>query len=214
MGTSKTKKGAAADRRAKIAEARRLERARDRRYRIITITACTVILAAIVGGGAWFVVTSDDDDSGATVEAAVDGERTYADLSSTHVSETVDYPQTPPVGGNHNPVWMNCDGDVYTEAIPNENAVHSLEHGAVWVTYNDAAAGEDIDVLAERVSTTPYSLMSPVAEQASPITLTAWGHQLALDSASDPRVAQFFEEYVQGPQTLEPGAACSGGMAQ
>lgn len=42
--------------------------------------------------------------------------------------------------------------------------------------------------------------------------LTAWGKQVAVDSAKDPRVDQFFAKYVQGPQTPEPGAACTGGM--
>lgn len=120
----------------------------------------------------------------------------------------------PPVGGDHNPVWMNCDADVYTEAIPKENAVHSLEHGAVWVTYNEKAKGADVEALAERVSKTPYSLMSPVADQKDPLVLSAWGKQVTVKSATDARVGQFFTKYVQGAQTPEPGAACSGGIAK
>ncbi|MEV1008754.1 DUF3105 domain-containing protein [Streptomyces sp. NPDC049881] len=215
MGTSKTKRGPAADRRAKIAEARRIEQARDRRNRMLTIVACVVILAAVVGGGAWLVAsTGGDDDAPSGDAATVQGEQTWSDLDRNHVDGTVDYPQTPPVGGDHNQAWMNCDGDVYTEAIPNENAVHSLEHGAVWATYNDSATEADIEALGERVSSTPYSLLSPVAEQESPVMLTAWGHQLGVDSADDERVGEFFEAYVQGPQTQEPGAACTGGIGQ
>ncbi|WP_052849966.1 DUF3105 domain-containing protein [Streptomyces avicenniae] len=215
MGTNKTKRGPAADRRAKIAEARRLEQARDRRNRTITIVAVVVLLAAIVGGGAWLVATTGGDDETPAADAAnVQGEEVYSDLGRDHVQETVDYPQTPPVGGNHNQAWMNCDGDVYTEAIPNENAVHSLEHGAVWITYNDSAAEGDVESLSERVSSTPYTLLSPVADQESPITLTAWGHQLGLDSADDERIDEFLEAYVSGPQTPEPGAACTGGIGQ
>ena len=118
----------------------------------------------------------------------------------------------PPVGGNHNQVWMNCAGDVYKDAIPNVNAVHSLEHGAVWVTYNDKAPEGDVKELGDRVGKTQYTLMSPVKEQAGAIMLTAWGKQVTVDSAKDPRVDQFFSKYVQGPQTPEPGAACTGGM--
>jgi len=44
--------------------------------------------------------------------------------------------------------------------------------------------------------------------------LTAWGHQRTVTSASDPNVDKFFETYVQGRQTPEPGAACTGGLAQ
>lgn len=44
--------------------------------------------------------------------------------------------------------------------------------------------------------------------------LSAWGKQLTVKSAADARVAQFFTKYVQGPQTPEPGAACSGGISK
>ncbi|NEE21288.1 DUF3105 domain-containing protein, partial [Streptomyces sp. SID7499] len=93
-----------------------------------------------------------------------------------------------------------------------ENAVHSLEHGAVWVTYNDKASDADIEALTKKVKSTPYSLMSPVKDQKDPLMLSAWGKQVTVKSATDDRVAQFFTKYVQGPQTPEPGAACTGGL--
>lgn len=105
-------------------------------------------------------------------------------------------------------------GTVYDKPVKNENAVHSLEHGAVWVTYNAKATPDDIKALSTKVSTTPYSLMSPYPEEQGTITLNAWGIQLSVDSATDPRVEQFFTKYVQGPQTQEPGASCSNGAMQ
>jgi hypothetical protein len=91
--------------------------------------------------------------------------------------------------------------------------VHSLEHGAVWVTYNDKATDADVKALAAKVRKTPYTLMSPLKKQSSPITLTAWGHQVSVNKQSDPRVAEFLDKYVQGKQTPEPGAACTGGKS-
>jgi hypothetical protein len=117
----------------------------------------------------------------------------------------------PPVGGNHNPVWLDCNGDVYTSPVKDENAVHSLEHGAVWVTYTGKASKADVDALAAKVRKTPYTLMSPYENQSSPLMLTAWGHQLSVKSAGDPGVDKFFATYVQGEQTPEPGASCTGG---
>lgn len=108
---------------------------------------------------------------------------------------------------------MNCNGDVYKNELPEVNAVHSLEHGAVWVTYNEKADKADVDKLAGTVAKTPYTLMSPDKAQAGTIMLSAWGKQLTVDKADDPRVAQFFTKYVQGPQTPEPGAACTNGLA-
>lgn len=212
MGSVKAK---AADRRARVEEIRRKEQARERRIRIITVTACTVILAGLVGGCVWLVNSADGGGDGSSKAAAdsVSGEKSWSGLTQNHVDKTVDYPMSPPAGGDHNPVWQNCNGDVYDKPVTNENAVHSLEHGAVWVTYTDKATDADVKTLGARVSKTPYSLMSPYADQASPITLTAWGHQLGVTKADDPRVATFFDTYVQGKQTPEPGAPCTGGKA-
>ncbi|MEV6291445.1 DUF3105 domain-containing protein [Streptomyces sp. NPDC051896] len=104
-------------------------------------------------------------------------------------------------------------GNVYTQPLQNGNAVHSLEHGAVWVTYNTKATNADVKALGAKVQKTPYTLMSPYPSESSPITLSAWGHQLNVTKASDPRVNEFFDKYVQGKQTPEPGAACTGGKS-
>ncbi|WP_181802308.1 DUF3105 domain-containing protein [Streptomyces shenzhenensis] len=221
MATAKKSTNAA--RKARIEEMRRAEQARERRNRILTIGASVVVVAGLVVGGVVLVKSQSDKsdsasdtkggsgDSGHFVTGG-DGVRTWTGkLSRTHVTGTVDYPMHPPVGGNHNPVWLNCNGNVYTKAVKDENAVHALEHGAVWVTYTDKAKKSDVDKLAAKVKQTPYSLMSPYANQTAPIELSAWGHQLSVTSADDPKVGKFFETYVQGKQTPEPGASCTGG---
>ncbi|WP_419724017.1 DUF3105 domain-containing protein [Streptomyces pratensis] len=159
---------------------------------------------------------ADAGGESADADGSIEGLKSWdaAKLGREHVAGAVDYPMKPPVGGDHNPAWMNCDGDVYEKAVPDVNAVHSLEHGAVWVTHNGKAADADVSELAERVRRTPFSLMSPYADQEGAITLSAWGKQVTVDDASDPRVDQFFTRYVQGPQTPEPGAPCTGGLAK
>ncbi|MFF5443466.1 DUF3105 domain-containing protein [Streptomyces sp. NPDC012888] len=205
-------------RQARIAEMRRAEKARDRRNKIIAITASSVVVVGLVGFGGvvLYQQKADEQRREDSRKAPVTGEQSWeaAKLGRNHVETPVKYEMTPPVGGDHNPRWMNCDGDVYKNPIPETNAVHSLEHGAVWVTYNDKANKADVDKLAEKVGKTPYTLMSPVKEQAGAIMLSAWGKQVTVDSAADPRVDQFFTKYVQGPQTPEPGAACTQGLAE
>ncbi|MGW3951475.1 DUF3105 domain-containing protein [Streptomyces sp. NPDC004752] len=221
MGSAKNRSSVA--RKARIAEMQRAEQARERRNRLLVVAASVVVVAGLVVGGVVLVnarsdskdSASDDSkgagDSGHFVTGA-DGVRTWkGKLARNHVQTSVTYPMQPPVGGNHNPVWLNCNGDVYTSAVKNENAVHSLEHGAVWVTYTAAAKKADVDALAAKVKQTPYSLMSPYEDQAAPLMLSAWGHQVTVKSADDPMVNKFFSTYVQGEQTPEPGASCTGG---
>ncbi|MEU6986330.1 DUF3105 domain-containing protein [Streptomyces sp. NPDC046324] len=205
-----------ADRRARIEEMRRAEQARERRNRFLTIGISTVVVLSLVGFGGYVLNKESEkkEQREAAAKAPIKDEKSWdaKKLGRNHVTTPVAYEMKPPVGGDHDQVWQNCDGDVYTSKIAEMNAVHSLEHGAVWVTYNKKAAEAEVKKLAEKVGKTPYSLMSPVDDQTGAIMLSAWGKQVTVDSASDPRVDAFFTKYVQGPQTPEPGAACTGGV--
>jgi hypothetical protein len=133
----------------------------------------------------------------------------YDDLSRNHVNEQVTYAQTPPVGGDHAPVWQNCG--VYLEPIPNETGVHSMEHGAVWITYGKDLPDDQVSKLQALGRTQTYVVVSPYDDLGSPLVLSAWGKQLRLTSADDARLEQFLTAYRQGPQTPEPGAVCTNG---
>ena len=132
-------------------------------------------------------------------------------LERDHVEGPVDYAQTPPNGGAHNAVPQQCA--VYAEPIAPEHAVHSLEHGAVWITYNDDVSDEDVAALTDLVEGDPYRMLSPVPEQSSPINLSAWGRRLSVDTPGDDRVGDFLQAYTAGRQAPEPGAACVGTTA-
>ncbi|WP_198422453.1 DUF3105 domain-containing protein [Streptomyces sp. QHH-9511] len=207
-----------ADRRARIEQMRRAEQARERRNRFITIGVSAVVVLSLVGFGGYVLneKSNEKEQQEAAAKAPIKDEKSWdaKKLGRNHVTTPVTYEMKPPVGGDHDQVWQNCDGDVYTSKIAERNAVHSLEHGAVWVTYSKKAPEAEVKKLAEKVEKTPYSLMSPVDNQAGAIMLSAWGKQVTVDGASDPRVDAFFTKYVQGPQTPEPGAACTGGIGQ
>ena len=102
-------------------------------------------------------------------------------------------------------------GIVYPEPIRTENAVHSLEHGAVWIAYNpDSLNPSDVDALTSQVNGKPYSLMSPFPGIDSPVSIQSWGHQLKVDSVDDPRIAKFITALKQNPNTHpEAGASCA-----
>ncbi|GAB4263491.1 MAG: hypothetical protein Kow0080_01890 [Candidatus Promineifilaceae bacterium] len=129
------------------------------------------------------------------------------DHDNTLVYEGGDKPQP---GGSHHDIWQNCG--VYTSPINEANALHSLEHGAVWITYNDSLPQDEVQILEQLGRENSYVLVSPYPTQTSPVVLTAWATQLETDSAKDSRVAEFVDRYQQGIQTPERGATCSGGI--
>ena len=97
-------------------------------------------------------------------------------------------------------------------AVPKENTVHALEHGAVWAAYDPSALSADqVEALQQAVPDT-YVVLSPYEGLETPITLSAWGAQVAVDSPEDERLEQFVTKYWQSPDAPEPGASCTGGL--
>jgi predicted small secreted protein len=137
------------------------------------------------------------------------GVTSYSNLSRDHTKEPVDYPQRPPVGGPHNPIWQNCG--FYSKPVRDENAVHSMEHGAVWITYAPDLPKDQVEKI-KSLTQKSYVLASPYPGLPAPLVASAWGKQLRLNSTNDPRLEQFVRAYRQGPQTPEPGAPCRGGV--
>jgi hypothetical protein len=129
----------------------------------------------------------------------------------SHQSGPVKYSVLPPVGGTHNQNWQRCLGDVYTAPIANEHAVHSEEHGAVWITYDPAKLPKaEVDQLAKKVKGHDFTLMSPFPGQDKPISVQTWGYQLKVDKADDPRIDQFIKA-LREISAREQGATCSAG---
>jgi len=187
--------------RAKVDEVRQAQRAKERRSRIILITAVSTVvllIAGVVGFTVWKDVSK---------RPTLDAVKTYT-VTRDHTTDPVTYAQTPPVGGDHAPPWLNCG--VYDAPVPNENAVHSMEHGAVWVTYRPDLPTDQVSALQELLSG-PYDLLSPFPGLQAPVVASAWGKQLTLESADDARLPAFLRLYRQGAQAPEPGAACTGG---
>lgn len=173
----------------------------DNRVRNILIAAAVVLSIGALGFLLYLNVREPP---------SLDGLRRVAGLSRGH-DEQVDYSgqELPPVGGIHSGVWQNCG--IYDQPVEAKNAVHSMEHGAVWVTYHPELPAGDVESLQDTVRGQPFVLLSPYPELRSPIVMTAWGIQLELDSAGDSRIDDFINRYQRGPQTPEPGAPCSDG---
>jgi hypothetical protein len=137
------------------------------------------------------------------------GTETIAVGEALHVEGELPYELNPPAGGPHNSAWMECG--FYPFDVPEENAVHSLEHGVVWITYSPSVPEDEIEILADfaRQSEMIVSLNST---QESPIVATAWARQLKLDSAGDERLEQFIDAFRDGPTAPEVLASCRGGV--
>ncbi|WP_298045327.1 DUF3105 domain-containing protein [uncultured Microbacterium sp.] len=171
--------------------------------------AAAVTVIALVAASIIFAPPSAPTYSAGGDGTAIEGVETFTN-ETQHVEGTVDYPQNPPAGGPHNQYWLNCG--VYDQPQQNENAVHSLEHGAVWVTYDATqVTGDELATLKSYLPST-YVILSPYEGLPTPIVLSAWNAQLQLQSADDERIPAFFEEYWRSQNVPEPNATCSGAI--
>jgi len=191
-------------------EAVRRQQRRSAHRRTAVIVAASVAVVGLVGGTAWAVVGAGGSGSSTGGKVALTGLQTYSGLARDHVATPVVYPQKPPVGGAHASTWQNCG--VYSAPVRNENAVHSLEHGAMWITYRPGLSASELGTILEDVAGQPYALVSPYPGLPSAVVASVWGQQMKLDSASDPRLKTFLDTFKSGSKAPEPGGECTGGI--
>lgn len=205
------------DRRERVAQMRREAKAKERRQTWLVIgsaIAFCAILAGVVG------VLAYNNHQKTERERHIDGlygsTAEAGKLGREHTTDKVTYDRTPPVGGNHNPVWQNCG--IYTDEQEVGKMVHDMEHGAVWITYGKGTSGSEIaklQFIAREQGLYQGQMWTDVSPytglKANEIWASAWGYQVKLDNADDPRLPKFLKRFVHGEQTPEPAASCTGG---
>jgi hypothetical protein len=189
------------------AQSKKIVNQRQTPWGLIIATVLIVVLAVGVIG---YALNQNKKKSDSSDPNKIPGivHKTFS--SGEHKAGVISYAESPPMGGPHSPVWADCDGTVYPNQIANENAVHDLEHGAIWITYKPGLPSDQLDVLTKLVSGHPYTLLTPYAGLKSNVSLQAWGYQLFVDSASDSRIQRFIKTLRQSQtNTPELGASCS-----
>ncbi len=90
-----------------------------------------------------------------------------------------------------------------------ENVVHDLEHGTVWISYDPDLADDDVAALAELLP--QNGILAPYPGLKAPSSSPSGAASSTLDGADDPRLALFIKTYGGGETAPEPSASCAGG---
>ena len=128
-------------------------------------------------------------------------------LNADHVTEAVDYSaySNPPTYGPHHGFLLDAENNaitprptgVYETEQPDEDMVHGLEHGHVWISYNRTLiSNADLDALRQFVidgGENTGVIMTPRAANDSAIAVASWGRLLTLDAFDDAQVRNFVE---------------------
>jgi Protein of unknown function (DUF3105) len=185
-------------------------------FRIAVLATVVVIAVGIIGFGGWAVYRNDRgwQDRAADIDGIVDyrTKDPKALRYEKHTQGPLTYPMSPAVGGGHNNAWQNCMGDIYDAPIAQEHAVHSLEHGTVWIAYRPGLPPAQLDTLAAKVRGREKMMMSPYEGLDAPISLQAWGYQLKVDNADDGRIDAFIRALRVNASMEGPNASCAQGI--
>ena len=172
---------------------------------VLATVASVLILGAALAAPLVDRVLRGDEQAQRVLDLAL--VQTWEITDRTHTIVDVTYPQDPPAGGPHAPVWLACG--TYDEPVRDENVVHDLEHGTVWITHDPDLSDDDVAALVDQLP--ENGILSPREGLSSRVVVTVWGAQLRLDGADDQRLGLFLEEYGDGHTAPEFGASCEGG---
>lgn len=154
--------------------------------------AVGVVLAIVLYSGP--ILTSREVSDSPLQGTAVAAHDEDTDGShTTNASDVEGHDGGPPVRGPHFATPQRVG--VYQDPIADGNAIHSLEHGIVWIAYNPALiqpgsvrALEDLgrDYGAD-------TIVAPRPENTAAMSAMSWGQVLHLDSFDRDQLATFIE---------------------
>lgn len=143
----------------------------------LTIGA-VVIGVVVIGALIWTNLPTGVSDDPLLGEAIETGRAGHV----ATVAEMEIVPGQPPVGGPHLGVWLNAG--VFSTPVSDGNAVHSLEHGMIWFSYNpDLISDADLEGLRDIARDFDRDVvLSPRPDNATAIAAASWGRLLQIEA--------------------------------
>lgn len=182
----------------------------------------------ILGAGVWFFsrpsvlgekgMAEGSDLSIVPVSNPVEGTADYEIIGRQHIASGTPgsgYNSNPPTSGVH---WQGpAKNGVYGSPLPDEQAIHNLEHGYVWISYwpksvslqategaapKEGLSDEDLNKIVEIVKDDDWKIiLSPREANDKKIALAAWGRVLNLDTFDPDKIKDFVKTYRnRGPE--------------
>lgn len=186
-------------------------RARTRRRMKVLSWSGLVLVLVILAGYGMYLFGESNGPQGEDFSIA------YESIGRNHIPEGAPRPaynSNPPSSGNH--YAQTVRGGFYDAPLRDENVVHNLEHGDVWIAYHPDVSGETRDALKRFAG--QYVVVSPRSENDRDVSLVAWGRVDSFDLAEGTlldlaRVRDFIRRYDnRGPEKVRGVRPLHGGL--
>ena len=138
-----------------------------------------------------------------------EGIEVYPATTNKLTEGPIEYDRSPPTNGKHDPLWQNCGA--YERPIKDRHAVHSMDHGVVWITHSPDLPAGAVETLRS-YGEEGYVIVSPYPGQDAPVIATSWRVQLELEGADDPRLREFVDGFRSSEIAPLSGNRCEGGV--
>ncbi len=138
-----------------------------------------------------------------------EGIEVYPATTNKTTGEPIEYDRRPATNGDHDPLWQNCGA--YEKPIKDRHAVHSMDHGVVWITHQPDLPAAQVEKLRS-YGDEEYVIVSPYPGQDAPVVATSWRVQLGLDGADDPRLREFVDGFRKSEIAPLSGNRCTLGV--
>jgi hypothetical protein len=138
-----------------------------------------------------------------------EGIEVYPATTNKLTEGPIEYARRPPTNGQHDPLWQNCGA--YERPVKDRHAVHSMDHGVVWISYSPDLPAGQVETLGS-YGEEGYVIVSPYPGLDAPVVATSWRVQLELDGADDPRLREFVDQFRRLEISPLSGNRCEGGV--
>jgi Protein of unknown function (DUF3105) len=140
-------------------------------------------------------------------ESVVDNSTAYEMIGRNHLAPDAprDYNSNPPSSGNHNGRWVSPLG-VYDQ-LADDQVIHNLEHGHVWLSYRDIEDNEALTLLiAIQQKYSDRVIVSYRPENDNRIAASAWTRLLVLDELDRAQIEAFIIRHGdKAPESILEG---------
>lgn len=136
-----------------------------------------------------------------------DDSTTYPIIGQEHIpvgSPRPDYNSNPPTSGPHYASPLRAG--IYHQPPPDENLVHNLEHGHIWLSYRDADDTETIDLITAIQSDFPnWVVVSYRPQNDDRLVAASWGRLLPLEEPDQDAILAFITRHRNRAPESIPG---------
>ncbi|KKU11348.1 MAG: hypothetical protein UX17_C0081G0006 [Parcubacteria group bacterium GW2011_GWC2_45_7] len=150
-----------------------------------TYLAGAFVLVGIIYGLIYIAIQPEEERTGTAVSAMG---REHIAMGATHPP----YNSNPPTSGWH--YGQAADWGFYDRELPDEQVIHNLEHGGVWIAYKDIDESTQLKLqeLARRYPGSVIVTHRPGND--AKIALASWGRLDKLDNFDEGRMVQFIRD--------------------